>query len=142
MERVSGARRQAQVVAAVRDQLEHQTGHKPFIIATDYATAGLMAFYLPDHPSVCCVSALRAGGRKSAYDYFADTDLSDPGRWGRPVVLLGWGGSVAWWGEHLGVAVAPAAQQDANKTIFTVAAYAGLRERQPAPPGGRASGIQ
>jgi 4-amino-4-deoxy-L-arabinose transferase-like glycosyltransferase len=137
LERVSGSRPQAQAVAAVRADLQQQTGREPFVIAVNYATAGLMAFYLPDHPSVCCASALKPGGRKSAYDYFADTDLSNPQHRGRPVVLVGWGGSAAWWNDALTLAdvtAAPATRQDANKTIFIGTDYAGPRAQPPSRP--------
>jgi hypothetical protein len=137
LERVAGARAQAQAVEAARADLQQQTGREPFVIAANYATAGLMAFYLPDHPPVGCASALKPGGRKSAYDFFADTDLSDPQRWGRPVVLVGWGGSAAWWHDALiltDVTAAPATRQDVNKTIFIGTDYAGPRARPPSRP--------
>jgi hypothetical protein len=61
------------------------------IVARYYMTASLYAFYLPDHPRV-----FNAGGtlgrRPSCYDFWPETDLSDPRLHGRTVLFDGQSG--------------------------------------------------
>lgn len=82
----------ADVLAADADRLAHQlakeTGQEPFFIAQHYGRASILAYYLPGHPSVKCSSS-RMQGRRTNYDYWADTDLDDPSLLGRPAVLVG-----------------------------------------------------
>ena len=74
------------------DQLREQTGRDPFVITNHYGRASLLAFYLPGHPTVYCSSA-HIGGRKTQYDMWERTDLSEAGTLGsllgRPALMLG-----------------------------------------------------
>jgi len=82
-------------VDALRDRLTGETGASPAIVTSHYGLAGLLAFYLPDRPTVHSASA-QLGGRKTQYDYFSDTDLADLEA-GRPTILVGADG--ADWGR-------------------------------------------
>lgn len=88
LKRVQGNKELANRVGKLSRSLARETGLKPFIVASGYSRASLLAFYLPDHPSIHCASALM-GGRETAYDYFADTSLADPDLLGRPAILIG-----------------------------------------------------
>jgi 4-amino-4-deoxy-L-arabinose transferase-like glycosyltransferase len=98
LHRVTGNREIAQRVAKLTRALERETGLKPFIVAAGYSRASLLAFYMPDHPGVHCASALM-GGRETAYDYFLDANLSDPGLLGKPAILVG--GTSSDWDQAL-----------------------------------------
>jgi hypothetical protein len=65
-----------------------QTGREPLVVADSYWQASLLAYYMRQHPTVYS-AASRIGSRKSAYDYFVDTDLSDPRLLRRTMVMLG-----------------------------------------------------
>lgn len=87
--RLMGAEKMAIATSDLVQKLEHETGQKPFVIAHHYGRASLMAFYMPDHPTVYCASSV-TGGRKTQYDFWAHTDLSDLEKLGsRPAVLIG-----------------------------------------------------
>ena len=92
-DRVTGHAARAQAVAREAAAL-----HDPFIVADQYGRASLLAFYLPGRPSVCSAQSYRQG-RRSSYDYFADTDLRDPARLGRDAMLVG--GSLQRWQQTL-----------------------------------------
>lgn len=92
--RLTGHRASAQQLQAIIDERTRQTGTLPLLMSDSYQVAGLMAFYLPGHPVVRS-AASRMGQRKSQYDYFADTRLSDPAMNGRRVLLVG-GTEPAW----------------------------------------------
>jgi len=89
-------------VARHQQDLRTSTNLEPFVIAQHYGRASLMAFYLPDHPTVYSASSL-TGGRKTQYDQWTTeqwgelaTDLADLGRLGgRPAVLMG--GRIEQW---------------------------------------------
>lgn len=86
--RVSGHRAWAGRVARCAADVAHKTGQAPFLVGSDHASAALLAFYVPSHPVVFSAGHL-LGGRESAYDYFADTCLTDPTLFGRPAVMTG-----------------------------------------------------
>ncbi len=96
IDRVTGAREHAAGVAAELDRLRG-AGAEPFVMATHYGRASLLAFYLPGRPTVWCASSV-LGGRETQYDYWASTDLRRPETHaaleGRSAVLVGGG---AWW---------------------------------------------
>lgn len=87
--RLSGQRQTAAAVDIIIQELRTRTAQPPVVMASHYATASLMAFYLPGRPIVRC-AASRVGGRPSQYDYFSDTRLDDPSLRDRPAVLLGY----------------------------------------------------
>jgi undecaprenyl-diphosphatase len=96
LNRVSGARERAQAAEALAMRLKKDTGHFPMIIADSYGRAGLLAFYMPSHPSVRSASVF-FGGRESSYDYFPDTSLADPAILGQPALMVG---ATEWaWNE-------------------------------------------
>lgn len=88
LKRVANHKQQAQRIAKMSRAIEQSTGHKPFIVASSYSQASLLAFYMPDHPSVRCAGS-RLRGRETAYDYFADTSFTAPDILGRPSLLVG-----------------------------------------------------
>lgn len=97
-ERVAGHREQALELDAAIERIRPRLDHHPAIIASDYGTASMLAYYLPGRPRVYCgMHAL--GRRRSAYDDFPDTDLSDPALRGSDAVLVG--ADEARWREAL-----------------------------------------
>ncbi len=98
LKRVTGHRQLAGAVEKIAGAVRKETGLQPFIVAAGYSRASLLAFYMPGHPSVRCGSPF-LGGRESAYDFFADTSLSDPDLLGRPAILVG--ATQAAWDEAL-----------------------------------------
>jgi hypothetical protein len=83
-----GHRAAAAAVHQHRQALAERTEVEPIIITDRYQPAGLLAFYLPDQPRTWCAHH-HFGGRKTQYDYFADTDLDDAELRGRPALLIG-----------------------------------------------------
>lgn len=98
LKRVTGHRDLAATVDKLAGAIRHQTGQQPFVVAAGYSRTSLLAFYMRGHPSIRCASPL-LGGRESAYDYFTDTNLSDPGLLGRPAILVG--ATQAAWDQSL-----------------------------------------
>ncbi len=92
MYRMAGMREHASDAQRQLDQLREKTGREPFVITNHYGRASLLAFYLPGRPTVYCSSA-HIGGRKTQYDIWDRTDLSDTGTLesllGRPALMLG-----------------------------------------------------
>lgn len=88
LKRVTGFKELANSVDAAAKELAEDTGRQPFLIASTYGRAALLAFYGQGHPRVCSADSYM-GGRESSYDYFADTDLANPQLLGRPAILLG-----------------------------------------------------
>ncbi len=98
LSRLVGADQMAAHVERLREDLRTRTpGMEPLVISQFYGRASQLAFYLPGNPIVYC-SGSRMGGRKSQYDLWAHTDLSDPSLAGRPAVLLGDAGQDWSWG--------------------------------------------
>ena len=91
-QRLTGMRAHARAVQAELDRLHEQTGLAPFVMSEHYGRASQLAFYLPGHPTTYCTSA-HVGGRKTQYDEWPETDLSNPATQaallGRPGVLMG-----------------------------------------------------
>ena len=86
--RVSGHRVWASQVVQCAEAVAKKAGQAPVLVGSDHAVAALLAFYVPAHPVVFSAGPL-LGGRESAYDYFADTCLTDSALLGRPVILVG-----------------------------------------------------
>ena len=63
-----------------------EDGREPLVITEYYQTAALDAFYLPGHPTVYDAGT-SLGARPTAYDFWKDTNLSDPSIRGRNTVL-------------------------------------------------------
>lgn len=84
---------------ALGEQLREETGLEPAYIAIHYGRASQLAFYLPGQPTVYAASAHFGDGRRTQYDVWDETDLSNPAVTatlrGRPAVLFD--GSVAEW---------------------------------------------
>lgn len=87
LKRVSGFPLFARSVEQAAGEMARETGREPFYVASTYGRTALLAFYMKDHPVVYCADSYR-GGRESSYDYFPDTDLSDPKLIGRPAILF------------------------------------------------------
>ena len=96
--RMTGMREHAAHAQQILDDLESQTGQQPLIITEHYGRASQLAFYLDNHPTTYCISAL-VGGRKTQYDLWTSTDLSNPQTLaplqGRPALLMG--GRIDQW---------------------------------------------
>ena len=90
--RMTGMRQHAQAAQSALDDLEAQIGKKPLVMSEHYGRASQLAFYLPGRPTVYCTSA-QVGGRKTQYDMWTHTDLSNPDTLapliGRPGLLFG-----------------------------------------------------
>ena len=87
MFRLSGGKDLAAEADAARELLRGQTGQEPLVIAGSYGQASQLAFYMDGRPVVYDAGKY-VGRRESQYDYWADTDLSDPALLGRPAVLV------------------------------------------------------
>ena len=88
--RFMGADRMAADVQRRLDSLKARTGLEPFVVSSHYGRASQMAFYLAGHPTTYCSSDLLGPGRRTQYDYWADTDLRrQQGLIGRPAIALG-----------------------------------------------------
>ncbi|MCH7961719.1 MAG: hypothetical protein IIC49_05240 [Planctomycetes bacterium] len=99
-----GRMMEAPTVAAEVDrwleELRESTRREPFVISQHYGRASQLAFYLADRPRVYCSSSL-VNGRRTQYDLWSDTDLSNMKHLeGRPAVLVG--GSETQWAEVFG----------------------------------------
>jgi hypothetical protein len=90
--RFTGAAQTAAHAQRLLDQLRASTGMEPFILSTHYSRASQIAFYMPGHPTVYCCQGFMPDGRKTQYDFFADTDLRREDviarLKGRPALLL------------------------------------------------------
>jgi hypothetical protein len=83
--RIAGQVDEARRMDAVRQSL----GDEGLLLMADkYQTAGLAAFYMQGQPRVFCGQRY-LGSRATQYDYFTDTDLSDPALIGRSFLLIG-----------------------------------------------------
>jgi len=87
MFRIAGAREMAGYVDGLRATLRESTGKEPFVIAGSYGEASRLAFYLKGRPTTYDAGKY-VGRRESQYNYWADTDLSDPALLGRPAVMV------------------------------------------------------
>ncbi|MCH9058615.1 MAG: glycosyltransferase family 39 protein [Planctomycetes bacterium] len=99
-----GRMMEAPTVAAEVDrwleELRASTRREPFVISQHYGRASQLAFYLADRPRVYCSSSL-VNGRRTQYDLWSDTDLSNMKHLeGRPAVLVG--GSETQWAKVFG----------------------------------------
>jgi hypothetical protein len=71
----------------VRGFLDGNAG-RGIVVAPNHREAGLLAYYLPGQPAVASAGT-SLGDRRSAYDFFPETDLSNAGLLGRPVLFVG-----------------------------------------------------
>lgn len=121
--RISGHGAYAASVEAVRAEV----GEGALVIADQYTRAALLAYYLPDRPRVCSATSF-LGGRRSSYDYFADTSLHDPSLTGRDAVLVG--ATPEKWMEAFGFeAVEVRAARDGKRAAI----YLGRDYKGPTP---------
>ncbi|MCA9296439.1 MAG: hypothetical protein KC983_07975, partial [Phycisphaerales bacterium] len=120
MSRFTGAAARAADIDHLRDALRADTGVEPAIISSSYQDAGLLAFYLPDHPHTYSARH-QLGGRRSAYDFFPDTHLDDPALLGRPAILVG--ESLGRWANALPTTVVTEAELDLT---YTTPAFGGF----------------
>lgn len=86
--RNTGARQHALDVAAIAEAHRDAAGRLPLLIASRYQEASLLAYYMPGHPIVFCAGS-HLGSRRTAYDFFADTNLADPALRGRTALFIG-----------------------------------------------------
>jgi len=112
LSRLVGADQMAAHVERLREELRARApGAEPLVISQFYGRASQLSFYLPGHPVVYC-SGSRMGGRKSQYDLWTHTDLSDPSLAGRSAVLIGDAGQDWSWGLEQ---VEPAGRLDGDR---------------------------
>jgi hypothetical protein len=92
MYRMTGMREHAQDATQIIEQLREETGLEPLVMSEHYGRASLLAFYLPNQPTVYTTSA-QVGGRKTQYDMWTQTNLADTNTLapmlGRPGILFG-----------------------------------------------------
>lgn len=88
LRRVMGHQAHVAKVQQIMEQVRREQGVEPLILVDHYGRASLLAYYLSGNPSVFSASS-RMGGRRSSYDFFPDTDLTDPSLRTRPAVLIG-----------------------------------------------------
>ncbi len=90
--RFTGLREHSADAQAILTELQSQTSLTPFILTEHYGRASQLAFYLPDHPTTYCTSAI-VGGRKTQYDIWTQTNPTNPDTithlLGRPALLMG-----------------------------------------------------
>ena len=86
--RATGHRRDAAELWRLVEAARKEGDPPPLVITPYYMTAALDAFYLPGHPTVYNAGT-PLGARMTAYDFWPDTDLSDPALAGRNAVLHG-----------------------------------------------------
>lgn len=87
MHRLTGGRELAARVDALREDLREETGQDPMVIAARYDIASQLAFYLEGRPTTYGAGKY-VGRRPSQYDYWENTDLTDPELLGRPAVMV------------------------------------------------------
>jgi 4-amino-4-deoxy-L-arabinose transferase-like glycosyltransferase len=88
MHRLMGQRQAVTQLAGVIEAVQLRDGVAPLIFTDHYSRASSIAYYLPGQPRVFSATS-RLGGRRSAYDFFPDTDLTSPELRSKNVVLVG-----------------------------------------------------
>jgi len=73
--RFTGADLMGEHAGELLARLAERRPQKPFVLTPHYGRAAHLEFYMPGHPTVYCVSAFVAGGRRSQYDYWQETDV-------------------------------------------------------------------
>ena len=101
LHRLMGQRQAVTELARVIESIRQRDGNAPLIFTDHYSRASTIAYYLPGQPRVFSATS-RLGGRRSAYDFFADTDLTSPDLLHKNVVLVG--GLRSRWHEAMGFA--------------------------------------
>jgi hypothetical protein len=92
--RVTGHQERAQTVAEWQEKT--QATH---VIAAKYQDASLLAFYLPNRPTLVYCASHHMGRRRSPYDYFPDTDLTCKSLVGQDLLL--YRGSLEAWNRTI-----------------------------------------
>jgi len=88
LKRVAGHQSWAQSIANLINEIPEQD-RQDLLYATDrYGETALLAYYLPNQPSVLSIESI-AGGRESSYDYFEDTFLWADNLKGRSLIAVG-----------------------------------------------------
>ncbi|WP_428389329.1 ArnT family glycosyltransferase [Mucisphaera sp.] len=88
LNRVQGMQAKALTVHEIALQITAETGTEPWFLTNHYGQTALLAYYLPDQPTVFSASSA-LGDRESSYDYFIDTSLHRPDLIGKPAVMIG-----------------------------------------------------
>lgn len=88
--RITGRADDAALLHAHRQQLTDELGQQPAVVTSKYDQSAALAFYLPGRPSTVYCGQHLLGARRTPYDDFPDTDLSDPALLGRPFILVGY----------------------------------------------------
>jgi undecaprenyl-diphosphatase len=133
--RITGMREHAQATQLALDKLQQQTNLEPFIITSHYGRASLLAFYLDNHPTIYCASA-HIGGRRTQYDLWAHTDLTNPRTHeslrDRPALIFGASPS-AWSSAFESISeIAPLeSEPKENQSTFAATRYTGFPARSP-----------
>lgn len=128
LQRINGQRDVARRVQALRAELTARYGAPPIVVTDSYQTTSLLAFYLPDQPTV--YSAMhQVGGRRSSYDFFPDTNLAAPQLRGRCAILVG--GKQEQWQRAF--VLSPLVRAGDSPPIYWAAHYDGLRSSPPGP---------
>ncbi len=97
--RVTGHHERAAVIQQHFDEIARDATKPPIIITDRYSKTALLAFYLPNQPTVYCASPYM-GDRRTPYDLFEATNLTKPELYGRDALL--YGGFEEQWRKALG----------------------------------------
>ena len=139
LHRISGHAQRAREAQALIDAARERVGlsqsgaGEPFYVADQYTRAALFAYYLPGRPVVRSATSFM-GGRRSSYDFFPATSLTDPALVGRPVVLIG---SIpqAWNNAFvLPGLIRLTEPTEVRSSVYFVPEFGGVRPHDP-PPG-------
>ena len=85
--RVMGGQQLAIRADAAAALVRERSGEEPFMMAASAGKTSQLAYYMHGRPTVYDAGG-HIGTRPSAYNYFPDTDLSDPALLGRPAVMV------------------------------------------------------
>jgi hypothetical protein len=135
LHRFVGAERMGIDADRIVRELSLETGQAPFVIALHYGRASQLAYYMNGRPVVYCASSYILDGRRTQYDYFAETDLGrDLGLTTRPALAVG-GTREAWL--TLFERVEPAGTLDGdnkrNRPAFKAYGYKGPPDQSSQP---------
>jgi len=101
--RLTQGRDMADAAEKLRSELAIQSGQQPRIVAQHYGRASQLAFYLRGQPVVYCSNS-RQGGRLTAQDFWADSNLDAAELRGAGFVIVG--GNEMEWGPAFDTLVA------------------------------------
>ncbi len=137
MGRISGAREMGVHAGEIVADLRTQTGREPFVMAQHYGRSAQLEFYMPGNPLVLCASGYVDGGRRTQYDYWAQTDLRRRDDLiGRDALLVGGWSTADWKPYFRGVELLGRLDGDGkpDRPAFIGRGFKGMGELHATPP--------